>query len=308
LKGQVSSQRRYESSKGCAHSASFFRTEKDQFGVAVPFILEGLDLGEKCLYLLDDHSPGEIVEALAKQKDVQQAVDDGQVVFLSKDETYLKGGAFEPDRMLKTIVQARDEALAGGYCGFRATGEMSWRCSDAPGAGRLMEYETKVNLLYPDLGSSLLCQYDESRFDQSDLMDALHTHPRVVIRGESCSNPYFMPPHEFLSLKEGEMPREVYERASLDVLKRARLSMIHRLEMRDFRRTRERLSLLETLVLNDIESLVQVVSFYNDLAKGTCKDAPTLAYLEEIARNCATIQDCLARARPRGEAEWTRRR
>ena len=275
---------------GAVHSACIFRTEEEQFKAVVPFILAGLSRGDKCVYILDDTSEDDVVDAMMMARDVQRHVDDGDITFLRRDEAYLRDGCFNADRMLGFIRQGEQKALADGYAGLTATGEMSWQKTDAPGTDQLMEYEARLNDLYPESNPTLLCQYEEPAFDHTTLLDAIRTHPRVVLNGELCVNPYYTPPDEFLSMRKGVIPRATYERTRLDILKRARFSMIHRMEMRDFRRARRRLSTLESFGLCDIQPLIEVVSFYNDLARDSCSDPTTQSYLEVIARKCGDAQ------------------
>jgi hypothetical protein len=275
---------------GAAHSACIFRTEEEQFKAVVPFILAGLSRGDKCVYILDDTSEIDVVDAMMRAENVRRHLDEGDITFLRSDETYLRDGCFNADRMLDFIRQGEQKALSDGYAGFTATGEMSWKKTGAPGTDQLMEYEARLNDLYPESNPTLLCQYEEPVFDQATLLDAIRTHPRVVLNGEPCVNPYYTPPDEFLSIRKGVIPRETYERTSLDILKRAHFSMIHRMEMRDFRRARRKLSTLERFGLCDIQSLIEIVSFYNELARDSCSDPNTRSYLEAIARRCADIQ------------------
>ncbi|MCJ7824415.1 MAG: MEDS domain-containing protein [Anaerolineales bacterium] len=275
---------------GAAHSACIFRTEEERFKAVVPFILAGLSRGDKCVYILDDTSEDDVVDAMMRARDVQRHADEGDITFLRRDEAYLRDGCFNADRMLGFIRQGEQKALADGYAGLTATGEMSWQKTDAPGTDQLMEYEARLNDLYPESNPTLLCQYEEPVFDHTTLLDAIRTHPRVVLNGELCVNPYYTPPDEFLSMRKGVIPRETYERTRLDILKRARFSMIHRMEMRDFRRARRRLSTLESFGLCDIQPLIEVVGFYNDLVRDSCSDPTTLSYLEVIARKCGDVQ------------------
>jgi len=246
-----------------------------------------------------------------RTRDVQRYVDEGDITFLRRDETYLRDGCFNADRMLGFVRQGVQNALADGYAGLTATGEMSWQRTNASGTDQLMEYEAKLNDLYPESNPTLLCQYEEPAFDYATLLDAIRTHPRVVINGELCVNPYYTPPDEFLSMRMGVIPREMYTRTSLDILKRARFSMIHQMEMRDFRRARRKLSTLESFDLRDIQSLIEVVRFHNDLARDSCSDSAALFHLEVVARKCEDVHRRLKLMRSyqsigESELEWYR--
>ncbi|UCE92238.1 MAG: MEDS domain-containing protein [Methanobacteriota archaeon] len=266
-----------------------FRSEAEQLSSVVPFLLAGLDCGEKCVYILDSSSREDIVDALMAARDIQAHLESGQLSFMTSDETYLKGGRFDVGRMLNLVRDNEAKSVSEGYRGLRATGEMTWSCTGAPGADLLAEYEARLNGLYPESDASMLCQYYEPSFGHDVLLDVLRTHPMLVMHGELCSNPYYVPLDEFLSIKGGHVPRETYERTSHDILRRVHLSIIHRLEMRDFRRTRRRLSVLESAGLDEIGSLVDVVKFYNELAMDSCPDAAVRDYLGEIGKRCSAI-------------------
>ena len=257
---------------------------------------DGLALGEKCLYLLDDRSQDDVLHSLSGSGEMEAAAESGQLAFLEREESYLKDDSFDPERMLGFIRSAHKAALAEGYRGFRATGEMSWYRAGQPGSEKLMEYEAKVNHLNPELGSDFLCQYDEASFDNSILMDVLHTHPRMVIRGERCVNPYFVSPEDFLAMRSGRTPREVYEKRMVDILKRARFSMIHRMELRELRHSRAKLDAMEAEVIPDVRSIAEVACFYAELAKDCCSDPSAISYIEEMAKNCRAIQSRLSRS------------
>jgi len=272
------------------HIASVFKSEPEQFSSAVPFILSGLENGEKCVYIADRSSKEDIVDALMKVRNIQNHLDAGHLTFMSRDDTYLKGGHFDMNRMLGLWKETEKRALAEGYAGLRGTGEMTWYTSKKPGVEHLVEYEARVNDLYPDIKPSFLCQYDEPSFDHSTMLDVIRVHPKVVIKGELCTNPYFMTPDEFLSFKHGKVSLETYEKTSRDILKRARVSMIKRLELKDLRLASRKLSVLGGFALDDVRSQVAVVEFYNELALESCNDNVTRSYLEEIARKCSSIE------------------
>ena len=244
-----------------------------------------------------------------RSRDIQNQVDQGQIAFLEKGKTYLRDNCFDADRMLTFVRDCCDKALADGYSGLTATGEMSWHRANPAGSEQLMTYEARLNDICGRPSPTLLCQYEESAFDHSLLLDAVRTHPRVILSGELCMNPYYTPPDEFLSMREGVIPRGTYERTCRDILKRSRLSMIHRMEMRDFRRARMSLSALDDSGLYDIRSLIEVVSFYADLARESCSDPATRSHLDVIVRRCNDAEKRMDSLKAfqsigRSEPEW----
>jgi len=275
---------------GRVHMASIFKDEVDQFNSAVPFILGGLERHEKCLYVADAHTSDDIVEALMKVKDVQGALDAHQLVIAPSKEVYLKDRRFDIDRTIGFIRSFEQQALSEGFSGMRGTGEMTWYDSGLPGVEGLREYEARLNNLYPGSAATILCQYDEPSFDSDLLLDAIRAHPKVIVQGELCVNPYFTPPDEFLSSMRGQVPKGIYERASRDILKRARLADIHRLELRDVRKASRRMAIIDGPALDEIQSQASIMSFYTELALDEFRGTDVTGYLEKMARNCANIQ------------------
>jgi MEDS: MEthanogen/methylotroph, DcmR Sensory domain len=69
---------------------------------------------------------------------------------------------------------------------------------DLPGVDDLIEYETRVNYVIPKYEDAVICTYDLTRFGASVVMDALRTHPVVIIGGLLQENPFFVPPDQLL--------------------------------------------------------------------------------------------------------------
>ena len=273
-----------------AHTASLFSSDEEQMSSAVPFLLAGIDAGEKCVYIVDNNSEDAIVDAVMKVRDVQSSLDSGQLTFFDKDETYLRDGRFDVGRMLSSLHEFERNSLSEGYKGLAITGEMTWSCADVPGAESLVEYEARVNSLYPESTARILCQYYEPSFDHEILLDVIRTHPKLIIDGDICTNPYFLPLEEFLSVKGGRVPEETYRRTTRDILKRVRLSMIHRLELRDFRLMRRKLSVIESAGLDEVGNLAAIIDFYNELALECSKDEIVREYILEVAKKCECLQ------------------
>src|SRR5258707_7559965 len=53
---------------------------------------------------------------------------------------------------------------------------------------------SRVNYVTPKYDNIVVCTYDLSKFRASVVMDALRTHPVVIIGGILQENPFFIPP------------------------------------------------------------------------------------------------------------------
>lgn len=181
------------------HLCLIYETQEEQFAAIVPYVKIGLERHEKCFYIADDNTAAAVTEALrAGGVDVDAALKSGALVILTKQETYLKDGRFDPDQMIGVLKEATDQAKREGYAALRATGEMTWNLGGDPGAERLMEYEAKLNYFVPANDAIAICQYNRRRFRPEVIMDVLHTHPLAIFGGLVCKNFYYTPPDEFL--------------------------------------------------------------------------------------------------------------
>ncbi len=204
------------------HLCSIYNNLEQQFSIIVPFMLHGLQNNEKCLFIVDEHT-AETAEDLfrAYGLNLWPYLESGAFTFLSKEDTYLEGGYFDPDRMIASIQKNLQRALENNYSGLRVTGEMTWVFSSLPGVERLMEYEAKLNQFLPNSKVTAICQYNERKFQPDVLMDVLRTHPKVIIHGHYYENNYYEPPDTFLARLKGEINWDMYHNA-LEIIQERR--------------------------------------------------------------------------------------
>lgn len=275
---------------GSGHFCSMFGREDEQLSMVMPFLAAGFMNGEKCVYVCDRTPKEEIVEAISNHPNIGPSDIERDFLILSKDEFYVDHGRFDVNRVLKSFSEFETRSLAEGYSGLRGTGEMSWASPEVEGSDNLIEYEARVNTLFPDFKARLLCQYDETEFDSRTLLDALRVHPRVAIRGTVCWNPHYVPPDEFLSQMKGEVPPELYERVWRDILRRARFTEIHMMELKELRRANRKIDMFNHLLFNEIQNELSVMLFFSELALDACKEQGARDYIRQVADKCSEIQ------------------
>ena len=182
------------------HLCCLYETEEEHRAVLTPFMRQGLERGEKLLYIVDARSAETVLGYLRDDGlSVESYVDRGQLTVLTADDAYMRDGVFDPDAMIALLRTETERALTEGYAALRVTGEMSWVLRELPGSERLIEYESKLNDFFPGSDCLAICQYDRRLFAPSLLLDVLCTHPIAVVGTEVYDNFYYMPPEEFLS-------------------------------------------------------------------------------------------------------------
>ncbi|MGA7521391.1 MAG: MEDS domain-containing protein [Acidobacteriaceae bacterium] len=187
------------------HLALIYDNQEEQLDIVVPFLRLGLERGEKSVYIIDDSDPAMVIAAMERHGiDVDAATATGALAIITKYDAYLKSGDFDPDWMIGFLAQAVEDAKREGFHAVRASGEMTWALG--PGGdvnSRLIEYECRLNTFFPQHDMGGICQYNRRRFRPETLMHVIHTHPRIVFRGEVCDNPYYIPAEIFQGFSNG---------------------------------------------------------------------------------------------------------
>ena len=187
------------------HICLIYESQEEQLAMPVPSIRMGLDRGEKCIFIAPEKTVSDVNEALHSIGiDVDEAVNSGRLAVASQEDTYLRNGHFEPDKMIRFLADALEPAIASGFSGLRVVGEMTWALGGDLGTGPLIEYEAKLNYFVRDNPVAVTCQYDRNRFSPEVILNVIRTHPIVIYGNFVCSNPYYVPPEEFLAPNHAE--------------------------------------------------------------------------------------------------------
>jgi hypothetical protein len=181
------------------HICAFFNSADEQHRVLGSFIKDGFDCGDKAFHLVDPQQREDHLRRLAEAGiDVHEAMGSGQLEVRPWQDGPLQGGEFDQDAWVASFEHVLQSGPAAGYARTRFLAQMEWALVDLPGVEDLIEFETRVNYVVPKYDNAVICAYDLSRFGASVVMDALRTHPAVLIGGLLQENPFFVPPDEFL--------------------------------------------------------------------------------------------------------------
>jgi hypothetical protein len=192
------------------HICAFFNGMEEQHRVLRSFITDGFDQGDKAFHLVDPERRDEHLGRLAGAGiDVPEAMDSGQLEVRPWEDGPLHGDRFDQDTWLASFERVLQSGPAAGYAQTRFLAHMEWALVDLPGVEDLIEFETHVNHVVPKYDDVVICAYDLSRFGANVVMDALRTHPVVIIGGLLQENPFFVPPDQFLlELRERRSARQ----------------------------------------------------------------------------------------------------
>jgi MEDS: MEthanogen/methylotroph, DcmR Sensory domain len=189
LTGNLTGKSTGEDLQSGEHVAYFFRTNEERLAFVIPYITAGLRKFERCIYIADENTVSDI---LAKFKeagvDVAAATANGALSVVTKHDSYLRHGAFEPERMIDDLDREVRLTLQNGFSGVRVTGEMSWALDLPSVLLRLCEYEERLRKHWPAQLSGL-CQYNETLFPAELLKRMTTCHGTVVRDGKINRRP-----------------------------------------------------------------------------------------------------------------------
>jgi two-component system, cell cycle sensor histidine kinase and response regulator CckA len=190
------------------HLCLIYETHTELFEVVVPFIREGLRQRDRCLYIIDENSSKDILKAFGSSGvDTAKAMGSGALIFLTKQESYLKDGVFAPDRMIHFLDKSTKMAISDGFQTLRAIVEMTWVFSGEHGMDRLIEYEAKLNSFFQKNACLALCQYNRKCFPAPVIKDVIRTHRNIIFGGRLARNPFYIPPEDII--RPDSVSREV---------------------------------------------------------------------------------------------------
>jgi hypothetical protein len=183
------------------HICAFFHSREEEYRVLLPFIKDGFDCGDKAVHLVGSARLDEHLEKLTSAGiDTATTRRTHQFELRNWEDAYLAGGYFDPDKWFALLTEVIADGPRHGFQRSRIVAHMEWALEDRVGVDRLVEYEARVNFLWPEHKDSLIavCAYDLTKFGADVIVDVMRTHPMVIIGGIVHRNPFYVEPNTFL--------------------------------------------------------------------------------------------------------------
>jgi hypothetical protein len=194
------------------HVCTFFRSSAEKYHVLMPFIREGMEQGDRALHIVNPSLRSEHAQRIAEAGiNAALAEVDGQLEIIGWDEVPLSGGIFDQSAMLSLLPVLLNDGRTRGFPITRFIADMAWVLNDPGALDRMLEFECRVNLALPKAGDIVICCYDLDKFGAAVVIDAMRTHPMVLIGGILHRNPFYVPPEELLKeLNQRESPETAW--------------------------------------------------------------------------------------------------
>ena len=181
------------------HVCAFFRSADEEYATLMPFICDGIGLGERAFHVLGPQYREEHLDQLRKAGvDVEETQRRRQLEVTTPAETYLREGRFNKDAMLALIQSVVQGGIDLGFPLTRIIAHAETVLEDWPSINAWVEYEMQLNEVLSRFEDPVICTYDANLLSGPLAFDILRTHLLAVIGGQLHVNPFFTRPSEFL--------------------------------------------------------------------------------------------------------------
>lgn len=182
------------------HVCAFFDSRVQKYETLIPFLLDAITAGDEVINIVDASDREAHLQTLSEGGvPVHAAKESGALTVLSSEETYLLPGEDTLPRLLDFLRDKLGRARNEKRC-LRTWGEMNWVERSEVRMNDVLEYEARVNELFPDFECTLVCVYDLARVPATLITDILATHPSAIINGRLRKNAHYVEPHEYLDM------------------------------------------------------------------------------------------------------------
>lgn len=181
------------------HVCAFFHSMDEQYAVTLPYIRDGLDRGDKAVHIVNPRLREEHQRRMGSFGiDTAAERQAGRLDVHDWEDTFFAAGEFDAERMIAQLEAVLAAGHEQGHPLTRFVAHAEWALDGRASVRQLLEFEARVNTMWPAGSDAVICCYDLSRFPGDIVIEALRTHPMVIIGGILQENPFFVPPDTFV--------------------------------------------------------------------------------------------------------------
>jgi len=164
------------------HTCHFYDTAEDLVGCVVPFLLTGIERGERCVWVTSD--PLDTVAARAAlaavRPDVPALMASGQLDILNRSEWHRAAAGQDSRSLINALLTREAEAMAAGHPGLRFTADMPWVQLEEFASFPAYERHLRDRLAHRRI--TCLSTYCLDRCSGAAVLDAVNTHDFAIVR------------------------------------------------------------------------------------------------------------------------------
>lgn len=153
-----------------SHLCALYDTDPGRLKLAIPFLANGLQKGDRCFVVADAAVQSIFLQELREIRNgIDEAVQQGELV--------LTAGVHDGNQLYHFFEQSFLDACKQGIQGLRVVGDMAWALRQGIAMHDLMAFENRYNQglghRYPVVS---LCQYDARLFSGEAILNVLKCH------------------------------------------------------------------------------------------------------------------------------------
>jgi len=179
--------------QSASHVCHLYQGENGRKEAAFPFIRDGLQSGECCIYVADTAAVDDLgLELQAYGIDARRARGDGalDVVTSSAWREQCHRGSVAMARQVLAVMGQKQYAFPR----IRIVGDVHWSNDPEIPADVLCHWEATASLVFDGSVADVICQYDIDCYPPAYIIAALRTHPVVLYNGQQVVNPFYEAP------------------------------------------------------------------------------------------------------------------
>jgi CheY-like chemotaxis protein len=169
----------------CVHEALIYSTVEEFLAATLPFVCEGLDVGEPILVVTKETNLPPLREALN--------ADARRVEFADSSEWYRS-----PPAAMASYERHVHAQLGRGAGRVRVVGEPVWPRTSARAIAEWKRYESVINVAFATTHVSFVCPYDAAALPGGIVADARRTHPLLRDGPNVRPSPGYLDPELFV--------------------------------------------------------------------------------------------------------------
>lgn len=171
------------------HAVALVEGPAEADNLLLPFMLEGLERGERLVNIVDPEVRDAHVERLrVAAVDTDAAMASGRLEVRTWDDAYTRGGQFDHSEQLAYTQQVLRKGHDLGFPRTRLIGSTEW-AREPETVRDLLRYELRVDAMLSKLPDVAICTYDLNHHSARTIAEILAIHPVAVVGGVLQTTP-----------------------------------------------------------------------------------------------------------------------
>ncbi len=163
---------------------AFFRNRAQAEEALVPFMREGLAAGERVVRVVaSGRRESDLTTLQAAGVDTRAALASGALQVEVWEDTYLRGGRFDPGAMLALLLGILAKGRMDGFSRARFVADMEWALQGTTPIQEVVEYEARADRALRKLPDFAICSYRSRSLESPVFVDILGAHPLALVGG-----------------------------------------------------------------------------------------------------------------------------